>query len=705
MNLICIDYAQKSPADSVRQNIHPGPYSQPYSKKVHHSRPPQDALTDTCGSLAGVLLQGPHVCGCTSKGDAQKNLNLLQACNFAATKIIDECQSAQNEQSQFDLFGLNFQTLKQLLNVAEGHNCKGVFVMPANIDKVGAFHIHKLCEAFNKIPNVQVVASFYKWFNRPPYVIKTDTLRQIVSGQQSQPANNASSRPVAQLQVFEVAFGEEVLGEFQAVPKRLERLLNGAHSSALEAVRAACSGNGSQKPYAAQAHTHAHPNKMEALIEKCAQQTALLSNKVSTKIDTQELVKWDAWAHTNKFEFPIFSSPHHENSLVYLDSAATSQRLNCAIEAQHRFDAYENANVYRGTYSLSSNSTKAYAQAHADLLAFVDAPDDALAIFTTNATQAANLAATSWGNANVEAGDLIVTTIEEHHSNIVPWQMLAQRKRARLAFVPVAPDGTLDMHALDQLLAMQPKIVCVAQVSNMLGIKNPVAKITQAAHAVGAKVFVDAAQSFPHMKISMAEIGCDFLSLSAHKAYAPFGIGALCVTKQALQEMRPYAGGGGTISHVAPDATYFRGAEIQYELGTPAISQAVGFSSALNYLSGLGMQNVEAHHRALTKYLVAMLEQMGNVTIWGNHTSENGQCGLVSFCQNGIPSMCSASILGLLGVSVRGGGHCALPLHASMGLGGSVRISFGIHTTVEDINAAICALLVCQNLYFPQDSQ
>ena len=324
-------------------------------------------------------------------------------------------------------------------------------------------------------------------------------------------------------------------------------------------------------------------------------------------------------------------------------------------------------------------------------------------IFTANTSAGAALVAQAWGERNIGADDRIVMPASEHHSNLVPWLMLAQRKGAQIDYVPLRDDGSLDLDAYRALLAKKPKLVCVAHVSNVLGLLNPVEEMARAAHEVGALVYVDAAQSFAHVTLDVRSLGADFLSFSAHKAYGPMGLGCLWVSAEAFDQMDPTVGGGGTVSHVGLDSYYLRGQAIQYELGTPPVSQAIGFAAAVRYLDELGMEALEAHDAALTRYLVAgfraLDDTLGGVRIWGNHECEAGLVGPVAFSLTGIPAKSAASVLGKLGVCVRAGGHCTLPLHASLGLTGSVRFSFGAHTTLEDIEAGLVALAACRHAY------
>ena len=282
---------------------------------------------------------------------------------------------------------------------------------------------------------------------------------------------------------------------------------------------------------------------------------------------------------------------------------------------------------------------------------------------------------------------------------MLPWRIAAQARGAEVHYIPLDGSGRIDMDAYRQLLQEhRVKLVCVAQISNSLGLINPVREMADAAHAAGARIFVDAAQSFPHLAINVQELGCDFLAFSGHKAYGPFGVGGLWISDAAFAEMDPAFAGGGTISHVGRDSYYLRQGAIQYELGTPPIAQAIGLARAVEQLDELGMDAVAAHSAALTKHLLAGLELLADVTVWGDHTQEDGQTGLVSFTLYGVSCARVAGDLGALGVCIRAGGQCALPFHAAMGLDGSCRISLGIHNTAQDIEAAITAIAMSAKL-------
>lgn len=282
---------------------------------------------------------------------------------------------------------------------------------------------------------------------------------------------------------------------------------------------------------------------------------------------------------------------------------------------------------------------------------------------------------------------------------MLPFAMLAERKGAQMVYVPLRADGRIDMGAYAQALVMRPKLVCVAQVGNVLGIEAPVARMAAEAHDAGARFVLDAAQTFPHERIDVRAAGADWVAFSGHKAYGPLGIGCLWISPEVFDEMDPVVGGGGTVSHVSTEGFLLRPKVIQYELGTPPISQAVGFAAAVSYLDALGMENVSRHAAVLARYAVCGLEMLGGVSVLGDHGKPDGWHGLVSFALAGVNPELLAAFLGQLDVAIRAGSHCAIPLQASMGSLGVGRMSFGVYTVPEEIEAALAAIEACRRLY------
>ena len=416
------------------------------------------------------------------------------------------------------------------------------------------------------------------------------------------------------------------------------------------------------------------------------------------KIKNADLAWADNFGKRCKFDFPLLMKEKNKDAFVYLDNAATTQRCARTLQAMRDFDEETNANIYRGTYELSENSTRLYAAARQQVAQFIGAQDADEVVFTTNTTTAINLVAQAWAWNNLQKGDIIAISIAMHHSGIVPFQIAAQHCGAKIEYISYDDSGCIDQNAFAEVMKKHPKLVCISHVSNVFGIVEPVAKLARKAHKAGARVLLDAAQSLPHIPLDVQKLNVDWLAFSGHKAYGPLGIGILWACKEAAEEMRALAGGGGTIVHVGQQSHRMRACPIQFELGTPPISQAVGLAAALEYLDVLGMQDVQKHEAILTKYLVKRLKEMDGITIVGDHSSKSGQVGLVSFTVRGADSMDVVGFFGKLGVASRGGGHCALPLAASLGLRGTVRLSLGVYTTKKDIDMALEALRIYQKL-------
>lgn len=579
-------------------------------------------------------------------------------------------------------------------------------------------HLLALQQRLEEHPEADVVTSWITWLRRTPVLATRRFLEGLSASPLCRPRDaSVPWRPLPHLKMQEVVFGEEKLAANATKPAAAERFGKEHTLSALEAVRLA---REEQRLEGETSPTHATSSPKSAADKK----RAAFDERIKTLNDADKLLvnlarktirrldahlssnpalaqrtTWaDAWGRRNKTDFPLFATREHRTSLVYLDSAATSQRLGTALEAQHAFDAYENANIYRGAYVLSTQATAMFNEARATVERFINA-DRRQTAFTANTSKACNLVAQAWGTHNVSAGDLIVVALSEHHSNQLPWLMLAQRKGARVAYIPLLDDGRLDQDAYDVLLEEKPKLVCLAQISNVLGLINPVQDMAKRAHAAGARVMVDAAQSIPHLAIDVKELGADFVAFSGHKLYGPMGIGCLWISPDAFSEMDPVASGGGAISHVSVDSYYLRQGAIQYEVGTPPVAQAVGLAQAVRYLDMLEMDDVFEHGAALTAYLMEGLRDLPFLTVWGDHASPEGQTGLVALSVAEAESAQVGTLLGSVGVDVRSGGHCALPLSASMGVTGTTRISFGVYNTREDVEAALCALRLVGRLF------
>jgi cysteine desulfurase/selenocysteine lyase len=386
--------------------------------------------------------------------------------------------------------------------------------------------------------------------------------------------------------------------------------------------------------------------------------------------------------------FPALEREVNGRPVAYLDSGASAQRVLASIQAVDRYERAHHSNVHRGSHTLSAEATAAYEGARATVADHIGAADRREVVFVRNATEAINLVARAWGDANVGPGDRIVLTEMEHHSNIVPWQQLAERVGAGIDWVPVTEEGTLDMAVLAGLLERRPKLVAVAHVSNVLGTENPVAEIARLAHEAGALVLVDGAQAAPKLPLDVAELGADFYALTGHKLYAPTGIGALWTRLDLLRAMPPFLGGGSMIRKVTTGGTTYADPPARFEAGTPAIAQAVGIASALRWLDGLGMAAVRDHERAIADYALASLEEVPGLRVFGPPRGA-GRLGPVSFELEGVHAHDVAEILDRHGVAVRAGHHCAQPLMERLGVPATARASFGAYTTEEEIDRLV----------------
>ncbi len=390
-------------------------------------------------------------------------------------------------------------------------------------------------------------------------------------------------------------------------------------------------------------------------------------------------------------DFPILSRQVHGKPLVYLDSTSSSQKPLAVIEAMSAYYETTHANVHRGVYELSEEATARMERARVKVARFINARQSRQVIFTRNTTESINLVAYSWGYVNIKAGDLIVLTEMEHHSNLVPWQLLAQRTGARLEFVPVTDDGLLRLDVYEQLLQQQPRLVAFTHMSNVLGTINPAREMIAQAHAAGALVLLDAAQSVPHMPVDVQALDVDFLCFSSHKMLGPTGIGVLYGKRDLLEAMPPFMGGGDMIRTVGLRESTWNDLPWKFEAGTPAIAEAIGLGAAVDYLNAIGMDNARQHEQAITTYAMEQLQQVPGLTIYGPDTSQRG--GVISFTLGDIHPHDLASILDQeVGVAIRAGHHCAQPLMERFGLSATARASFYVYTIEDDINTLVRGL-------------
>jgi len=398
-------------------------------------------------------------------------------------------------------------------------------------------------------------------------------------------------------------------------------------------------------------------------------------------------------------DFPVFDRPHRSGRpLSFLDSAASSPKPRVVIEALADAYGHHYANVHRGIYELSEDATARFEGARSTVARFIGAPSHREVVFVRNATEAINLVAYSWGRTNISAGDLILSTEMEHHANLVPWQQLAAETGATLEFVGITDDGRLDLDDLRAKLARGPKLVAISHVSNALGTINPVADVTRLAHDAGALVVLDAAQSVPHMPVSVAELGVDFLALSGHKMLGPSGIGALWARRELLEAMPPFMTGGSMISKVTLAETTWAEVPLKFEAGTPAIAEAVGLHAAIAYLEELDMANVRAHERFLFERAWSALGEIDGVRLLGP-ASPDEHAGVVSFVIDGIHPHDVATIFDHHGVAVRAGHHCAQPVMARYDLPATTRASFYVYNDVDDVERLVEAIHATQRLF------
>jgi cysteine desulfurase / selenocysteine lyase len=390
-------------------------------------------------------------------------------------------------------------------------------------------------------------------------------------------------------------------------------------------------------------------------------------------------------------DFPILQTEAYPGvPLIYLDSAASSQKPLAVIEAMNNYYRTYNANVHRGIHRLSEEATNAYEGARERIARFINAADLAEVIFVRNATEGFNLVAYSWGRANLQAGDEILITAMEHHANIVPWQILAEERGIVLRHLPFLPNGTLDLDKLPELLTEKTKLFSFTAVSNVFGTVNPVKQLVEAAHNVGALAMIDAAQAVPHMPVDVQEWDCDFLAFSGHKMCGPTGIGVLHGKRHLLEAMPPFLGGGDMIRRVTLDGSIWNDLPHKFEAGTPSIAEGIGLGTAVDYLSDLGMENVHAYEQFITNYALEALSEVENLQIIGPSAAQRG--GVASFTIEGLHPHDIAELLDKDGIAIRAGHHCAMPLHHQCGINATARASFYIHTTTEEVDKLVESL-------------
>ena len=398
---------------------------------------------------------------------------------------------------------------------------------------------------------------------------------------------------------------------------------------------------------------------------------------------------WNTWASEQRIEFPILKEQIYGKPLVYLDNAATTQKPQCVIDAMSHYYLHDNANVHRGVHALSERSTLAYENARRVIQQFIGAKSHKEIIFVRGTTEGINLVAQSYGRLALKANDEIVLTELEHHSNIVPWQLIAEQTGAIIRVIPIHDNGALNLDIAQQLINEKTKILAVGHISNALGSINPIKKLIEWAHAVNAKVLIDGAQAIAHMPMDVQALDCDFYLFSGHKMYGPTGIGVLYAKEALLEVMPPYQGGGDMIATVSFEKTVYNQLPYKFEAGTPAIAEALGLAVATQFIQALGWEHIQAHEKSLLAYATPMVAAIPELSILGT-TSE--KAGIISFVLDHIHPHDIGTIVDRSGVALRVGHHCAMPLMQRLGVPATVRISLALYNTQADIDQCVAAI-------------
>ena len=397
-------------------------------------------------------------------------------------------------------------------------------------------------------------------------------------------------------------------------------------------------------------------------------------------------------------DFPILSRTVYDKPLVYFDNAATTQKPLCVLDAMREEYLNVNANVHRGVHWMSQRATDLHEAARETVRKFINAKSVAEIVFTRGTTEGINLVASSFCDEFMHEGDEVIVSVMEHHSNIVPWQLQARKKGLVLKVIPMTDDGVLDMEAYKKLFTEKTKIVSIAHVSNVLGTVNPVKDIVSIAHEHNVPVLVDGAQSTPHFKVDMQDIDCDFFVFSGHKIYGPTGIGVLYGKEEWLDKLPPYQGGGEMIARVSFDGTTFERPPLKFEAGTPDYIATSGLAKALDYVSAIGMDNIEKYEQELTQYALEKLRQIPDMHIYG-HPTFNVSDAVISFNVGDIHHMDMGTLLDRLGIAVRTGHHCAQPLMDRLGVLGTVRASFSFYNTREEIDSIFAGIMRISKMF------
>ena len=388
-------------------------------------------------------------------------------------------------------------------------------------------------------------------------------------------------------------------------------------------------------------------------------------------------------------DFPILNETVHGKTLVYLDNAATTQKPEQVIEAMNAYYRHTNSNIHRGVHLLSEKATQQYEEARKKVARLIGAPKTQEIIFTRGTTDAINLLAASFGKKHIQAGDEILISAMEHHSNIVPWQMMCEERKAVLKVVPIDDDGSLNMEAFEQLLSEKTKLVAIVHVSNSLGTINPVKEIIQKAHAKNIPVLLDGAQAVQHLPVNVQELDCDFYAFSGHKLFGPTGVGVLYGKEAWLKDLPPYQGGGDMILNVTFEKTTYNELPYKFEAGTPAIAEVIGLGAAIDYISGIGMKQIETRESELLAYAMKRIAAIPRVTIIGTAAHKSS---VVSFVVDGVHPHDMGTILDREGIAIRTGHHCTQPVMKRFGIPATSRVSLAFYNTEEELDTCVKAI-------------
>jgi cysteine desulfurase/selenocysteine lyase len=397
-------------------------------------------------------------------------------------------------------------------------------------------------------------------------------------------------------------------------------------------------------------------------------------------------------------DFPILTREVKPGvRLVYLDSTATTQKPVQVITVMDDYYRRSNANIHRGIHLLAEEATALYEKARGKVAKFINAPSTRQIVFTRNTTESINLVSQTWGRVNLNPGDVLILTEMEHHSNLVPWQLLAAERRLQLEFIPVDSQGLLDLEAYSRLLDLNPKLVAFTHMSNVLGTINPAAEMIQMAHQVGAIALVDGAQSVPHFPVDVQNLNADFLAFSGHKMCGPTGVGVLYGRKDLLESMPPFLGGGDMIKRVELRSFVPNSIPHKFEAGTPAIAEAIGLGAAIDYLNQVGLERIAAQEKLIVDYALERLSEVPGVTVYGPEAKKRG--GVTAFNLTGVHAHDVAQILDADGIAVRAGHHCAMPLHEKLNISASTRASYYLYNSLEDVDKLIESLYKVKKIF------